>query len=599
MDGIDRTAKAAADAARVHEADEPRQKQAAGRADAQAPAQGGAQARTRAAAQASVQPGAQASAPAPTDAEERLAAQRARQLADASAQQGSVPDDHPTPSRKRQIYAIFAGLLLAMFVSSLSETVTATALPTIVGDLGGVDHMQWVTTAYILAATVMMPIYGKLGDLIGRKRLLMAALTLYAAGKVVCGLAMNMEMLISGHLVSGLGGGGLIILSQATLSDVVPPRKLGTYMGVIGAVFAVSNVLGPLKGGWFVQVTGWRWIFWFTVPVALLAVVVLGLTLPRDARALGKHPLDWPGMMAMTVAVTSLVLAMAWGGTLIPWGSLPFMGLVALAVAAAVVFVLLERRAAEPIIPMGLFRNRNFVLCSVTGLLLNISFMGALNYLPTYFQILDDLSPEVAGLVCTATSVGILITSTATGWVASKTGRYKGVLVAMCVVSTVGLFLLSRMQVHEALWVPVLYLFVLGFGMGLGMQLLVLVVQNEFPHAMVGTATAANNFFRQIGSTLGASLVGALFTSRLAADLAAQLPKTDNISMNRITSQYVDHLAAPVRDIITAAYSDALVPIFLYVVPLLVVGFILMLTLKENPLAKSVNHTGHPGGDAL
>ena len=335
----------------------------------------------------------------------------------------------------RALALVFFGLLLAMFISSLSETIASTALPTIVGDLNGVEIMQWVSTAYILSSTLVMPIYGKLGDLIGRKRLLMAALTLYAAGKVVCGLAMNMEMLISGRLVSGLGGGGLIILSQATLSDVVPPRKLGTYMGVIGAVFAVSNVLGPLMGGWFVQVTGWRWIFWFTVPVALLAVVVLGLTLPRDARALGKHPLDWPGMMAMTVAVTSLVLAMAWGGTLIPWGSLPFMGLVALAVAAAVVFVLLERRAAEPIIPMGLFRNRNFVLCSVTGLLLNISFMGALNYLPTYFQILDDLSPEVAGLVCTATSVGILITSTATGWVASKTGRYKGMLVAMCLVS--------------------------------------------------------------------------------------------------------------------------------------------------------------------
>ena len=494
----------------------------------------------------------------------------------------------------RALALVFFGLLLAMFISSLSETIASTALPTIVGDLNGVEIMQWVSTAYILSSTLVMPIYGKLGDLIGRKRLLMAALTLYAAGKVVCGLAMNMEML-SVRLISGLGGGGLIILSQATLSDVVPPRKLGTYMGVIGAVFAVSNVLGPLMGGWFVQVTGWRWIFWFTVPVALLAVVVLGLTLPRDARALGKHPLDWPGMMAMTVAVTSLVLAMAWGGTLIPWGSLPFMGLVALAVAAAVVFVLLERRAAEPIIPMGLFRNRNFVLCSVTGLLLNISFMGALNYLPTYFQIVDDLSPEVAGLVCTATSVGILITSTATGWVASKTGRYKGMLVAMCVVSTVGLFLLSRMRVHEALWVPVLYLFVLGFGMGLGMQLLVLVVQNEFPHAMVGTATAANNFFRQIGSTLGASLVGALFTSRLTADLAAKLPHVDNINMNRITPDFVQHLDSGTRAIITSAYSDALVPIFLYVVPLLVVGFVLMLTLKEHPLATKVNHTGHPG----
>ena len=199
------------------------------------------------------------------------------------------PVDHALHGRALAL--VFFGLLLAMFISSLSETIASTALPTIVGDLNGVEIMQWVSTAYILSSTLVMPIYGKLGDLIGRKRLLMAALTLYAAGKVVCGLAVNMEMLISGRLISGLGGGGLIILSQATLSDVVPPRKLGTYMGVIGAVFAVSNVLGPLLGGWFVQVTGWRWIFWFTVPVALLAVVVLGLTLPRDARALGQKPM--------------------------------------------------------------------------------------------------------------------------------------------------------------------------------------------------------------------------------------------------------------------------------------------------------------------
>lgn len=500
------------------------------------------------------------------------------------------PADHALHGRALAL--VFFGLLLAMFISSLSETIASTALPTIVGDLNGVEIMQWVSTAYILSSTLVMPIYGKLGDLIGRKRLLMAALTLYAAGKVVCGLAVNMEMLISGRLVSGLGGGGLIILSQATLSDVVPPRKLGTYMGVIGAVFAVSNVLGPLLGGWFVQVTGWRWIFWFTVPVALLAVVVLGLTLPRDARALGKHPIDWPGMMAMTVAVTSLVLAMAWGGTLVPWGSLPFVGLVSLAVAAAVVFVLLERRTAEPIIPMGLFRNRNFVLCSVTGLLLNISFMGALNYLPTYFQIVDDLSPEVAGLVCTATSVGILITSTATGWAASKTGRYKGMLVAMCLVSTVGLFLLSRMQVHEALWVPVLYLFVLGFGMGLGMQLLVLVVQNEFPHAMVGTATAANNFFRQIGASVGTALVGALFTMRLTADVAGKLTHVDNLSLATLTPQIVDALPRSAQSVIAVGYSNALLPLFLWFVPLMLACLVMMLLLKRHPLATTINHGG-------
>ena len=263
-----------------------------------------------------------------------------------------------------------------------------------------------------------------------------------------------------------------------------------------------------------------------------------------------------------------------------------------LAVAAAVVFVLLERRAAEPIIPMGLFRNRNFVLCSVTGLLLNISFMGALNYLPTYFQIVDDLSPEVAGLVCTATSVGILVTSTATGWAASKTGRYKGMLVAMCVVSTVGLFLLSRMRVHEALWVPVLYLFVLGFGMGLGMQLLVLVVQNEFPHAMVGTATAANNFFRQIGASVGTALVGALFTMRLTADVAGKLTHVDNLSLATLTPQIVDSLPASAQSVIAAGYSDALLPLFLWFVPLMLACLVMMLLLKRHPLATTINHGG-------
>ena len=492
----------------------------------------------------------------------------------------------------RALALVFFGLLLAMFISSLSETIASTALPTIVGDLNGVEIMQWVSTAYILSSTLVMPIYGKLGDLIGRKRLLMAALTLYAAGKVVCGLAVNMEMLISGRLISGLGGGGLIILSQATLSDVVPPRKLGTYMGVIGAVFAVSNVLGPLLGGWFVQVTGWRWIFWFTVPVALLAVVVLGLTLPRDARALGKHPIDWPGMMAMTVAVTSLVLAMAWGGTLIPWGSLPFMGLVALAVAAAVVFVLLERRAAEPIIPMGLFRNRNFVLCSVTGLFLNISFMGALNYLPTYFQIVDDLSPEVAGLVCTATSVGILITSTATGWVASKTGRYKGdarghvrrehggSVSAVAHAGARGVVGASAVPVRAR-------------------------IRHGARHAVARARGAKRVFPRHGGHRHGGeqllpadrrlgghALVGALFTMRLTADVAGKLTHVDNLSLATLTPQIVDKLPASAQSVIAAGYSDALLPLFLWFVPLMLACLVMMLLLKRHPLATTINHGG-------
>lgn len=501
-------------------------------------------------------------------------------------------------ARTTSVAAVFAGLMLAMFVSTLSETVTATALPTIVGDLGGVDHMQWVTTAYILASTIMMPVYGKLGDLFGRKHLFIVALSVFIVGSATCGLAPSMDGLIAGRAVEGLGGGGLIILSQATIADIIPPRQRGKYMGILGSVFAVSTVVGPLLGGWFVQVTGWRWLFAFNIPLALLAIAAVAFFLRRPARRAARPPVDAAGMMAMAVSVSSLVLATAWGGTLFPWLSWQIVGLFALFAAMAVVFALVERRAKEPVIPLFLFKNRNFVVCTVTGMFIMLGMMGTVSYLPTYFQIVDGLAPEQAGLMTFPMMAGVLVTAVGAGLLATRTGRYKWMPIASCAVAAVGFVLLSRLAPGTPLPVAGAFLFVLGFGIGLGQQILVLIVQNEFPHTIVGTATAANNFFRQIGSTLGASLVGALFTSRLAADLAAQLPRVDNINMNRITPEYVQHLAQPEQGLIATAYSDALVPIFLYVVPLLIVGFVLMLTLKEHPLATSVDHGGHPGGNA-
>ena len=591
MEGVDRTGGTAADEARVREAAETQRTAKA------AEASGSARPSTVPSPASATTEGVPAVAV--RDAQEAAAAERARELAAASARQGDVPAAEPKPERKRGVAAVFAGLLLAMFVSTLSETVTATALPTIVGDLGGVDHMQWVTTAYILASTIMMPIYGKLGDLFGRKYLFIIALSIFIVGSATCGLAPSMDGLIAGRAVEGLGGGGLIILAQATIADIIPPRQRGKYMGLMGSVFAVSTVVGPLLGGWFVQVTGWRWLFAFNIPLALLAIAAVAFFLTKPVRRDDRPPIDIGGMMAMAVSVSSLVLATAWGGTLFPWISPQIFALFALFFVAAVAFVLVERKAKEPIIPMLLFKNRNFVVCTVTGMFIMLGMMGTISYLPTYFQIVEGLAPEQAGLMTVPMMAGVLITAVGTGFLATKTGRYKWMPIASCAVTAVGFVLLSQLTVGTPLVVTGVFLFVLGFGIGLGQQILVLIVQNEFPHAIVGTATAANNFFRQIGSTLGASLVGALFTSRLAADLAAQLPKTDNISMNRITPQFIDHLGGPARDIITTAYSDALVPIFLYVVPLLVVGFLLMLTLKENPLAKSVNHTGHPGDDAL
>lgn len=564
MEGRDQAAREAADAVRVHESDESKTiaPTPIGNAEHEAAAHGGA------------------------------AQTRERKLAAASARQGGIPADEP--QRGRDVAAVFAGLLLAMFVSTFSETVTATALPTIVGDLGGVDHMQWVTTAYILASTIMMPIYGKLGDLFGRKYLFIIALSIFIVGSATCGIAFSMGGLIVGRAIEGLGGGGLIILAQATIADIIPPRQRGKYMGLMGSVFAASTVIGPLAGGWFVQVTGWRWLFWFNIPLALFAIAAVAFFLTKPERRVDRPPIDVGGMMTMAVSVSSLVLATAWGGTLFSWNSPEILALFTLFLVAAAAFVLIESRAAEPIIPLLLFKNRNFVVCTVTGMFIMLGMMGAISYLPTYFQIVEGLAPEEAGLMTVPMMVGILATAVGTGFLATKTGRYKWMPIASCVVAALGFVLLSQLTEGMSLLMMGVFLFILGFGIGLGQQILVLIVQNEFSHGIVGTATAANNFFRQIGATLGASLVGALFTSRLASDLAAQLPSVDNINMNSITPDFVQHLDSGTRAIITAAYSDALMPIFLYVVPLLVVGFILMLTLKEHPLATKVNHAGHP-----
>lgn len=546
MEGVDRTSAAAADAARVHESDEP---------DTLAPGKGGAP------------------APAP------------------------VPAGKPARRGTRSVAAVFAGLLLAMFVSALSETVTATALPTIVGDLGGVEHMQWVETAYIMAVTITMPVYGKIGDLYGRKYLFIIALSIFIVGSSTCGLATSMDGLIAGRAVEGLGGGGLIILAQATIADIIPPRQRGKYMGVMGSVFAVSTVVGPILGGWFVQVTGWRWLFAFNIPLAVPAIVVIAVFLAKPAPRAQRPPFDFLGVATSAVAVSSLVLATAWGGTLFAWTSPEVFGLLALFILAAIAFVLVEKRAAEPIIPLLLFKNSNFVKCTVTGLIIMMGLMGTVTYLPTYFQIVDGLVPEQAGLMTFPMMVGVLTMSVVTGFLATKTGRYKWMPIASTVVAAVGFVLMSQLTVGTSLAVTGLFLFVLGVGIGLGQQILVLIVQNEFSHAIVGTVTAANSFFRQIGSTLGASLVGALFTARLSADLAAQLPRVDNININRITPEFVEHVSQPVRHAIATAYSDALVPIFLYVVPLLAVGFVLMLTLKEHPLATKVDHGAQKGDE--
>lgn len=507
----------------------------------------------------------------------------AGQLKDTSS---NTPD---TGLHGKALALVFIGLLLAMFVSSISETIAATALPTIVGDLGGVEIMQWVNTTYILSSTILMPIYGRLGDTLGRKGLLIFALVVYTIGKVICAITPNMGLLLVGRLVSGVGGGGLIILSQAALADVVPTRTRGKYLGVMGAVFAMCTVLGPVLGGWFVQVTGWRMIFWFTVPLAVVAVAFLVLFFKIDAPARSRVAFDTAGCIVMAVSVSAIVLAVSWGGNQYAWLSWQIIGLFALFLASAVVFVFVERRAKQPIIPMSLFRNRNFVVCSLSGMLIYIGLMGAISYLPTFFQIVDKMQPIWGGLMVTPMSIGMFVTSTASGFIAARTGKYKWMTLVMAAGAAIGFALMGTLSETQPV---ILTLAIFGFSgmcVGFGTQIIVLVVQNEFPHAIVGTATAANNFFKQIGSTIGTSLVGSLFTSRLTTDLMTMLPKTDNITIASITPSMVDKLPEGTQQLIAAGYSEALVPLFLYFIPLCVVAFILLLFLRQTPLKSTID----------
>jgi EmrB/QacA subfamily drug resistance transporter len=499
--------------------------------------------------------------------------------------------------QKRTIVLLFAGLMVTMLLASLDQTIFSTALPTIVGELNGVDHMLWVTTAYILASTIMLPVYGKLGDLIGRKGLFIGAIGLFIVGSVVGGLATDMTWLIAGRAVQGLGGGGLMILSQAIIADVVPARERGKYMGVMGGVFALSSVAGPLLGGWFTESIGWRWAFWMNIPLGILAIAsaVVFLRLPKAAQS--KPRLDFAGMGLLAIASTCLVLVTTWGGTTYDWDSAVIISLIAATVVAAVAFVLVERKAVEPIMPLKLFKDRNFNLTTIAGLIIGIAMFGALAYLPTYLQMVTGANATEAGLLMIPMMAALLLTSIVSGQLVSRTGRYKWLPIVGTAIVAVSLVLLSTMTPSLPVWVLCAYLAVMGIGLGMSMQILILIVQNSFPVSQVGTATASNNYFRQIGASLGSAIVGSLFVARLTELLADRMPAGASAasgSSNSFTPAIVKALPAPVRDVIVGAYNDALTPVFLYMVPLILVAVVLLCFVKEKPLATTIERDAVP-----
>lgn len=508
--------------------------------------------------------------------------------------QTRAPDSTPAPDTdtgsegRRGILLVFAGLMVTMLLASLDQTIFSTALPTIVGELDGVNHMLWVTTAYILASTITLPIYGKVGDLIGRKSLFIFAIALFMAGSVIGGLAPDMTWLITGRAVQGLGGGGLMILAQAIIADVVPARQRGRYMGIMGGVFALSSVAGPLLGGFFTEGIGWRWAFWMNIPLGILAIAsaVFFLRLPKVDR--GRPQLDVAGMSLLALASTGLVLTTTWGGTTYAWDSAIILGLAVATLVAAVAFIRVEMNTPEPIMPLHLFKDRNFNLTTIAGLIIGISMFGALAYLPTYLQMVTGANATNAGFLMIPMMAGLLVTSIVAGQLVSKTGRYKLLPIIGSVIVVAALGLLSTMTPGMPVALICTYLAIMGIGLGMSMQILILVVQNSFPITEVGTATASNNYFRQIGASLGSAVVGTLFVSRLTDLLAGGSSGGGGPAENSLTPEVVRNLPAGARDIVIGAYNDALTPVFLYMVPLMIIAVILLWFVDEKPLATTI-----------
>ncbi len=493
------------------------------------------------------------------------------------------------PVARPRLRLIFAGLMLALLLAALDQTIVATALPTIVGDLGGLNRLSWVTSAFLLAQTAVTPIYGKLGDLYGRKRVLQSAVVLFLIGSALCGQATGMTELIAFRAVQGLGGGGLIVLVQAVVGDVVPPRERGKYQGLFGAVFGVASVLGPLLGGAIVQTVSWRWIFYVNLPLGGVALAVLSVALP-STRARERPSIDYLGAGLLASALSAIVLVASLGGTTWPWGSTETILVGGLGVLLLIVFLLVERRATEPVLPLQLLRDRVFAVAAAESLIVGFALFGSVTFLPRYFQTVDRASPTGAGLRLVPLMLGVLIMSIVSGQTISRIGRYRAFPIAGTALMTVGLFLLSRLNVGTSNVMADLYLFVLGVGLGSVMQVLVLAVQNAVDYSVLGAATSGVTMFRGIGGSLGAAVFGTIFSSRLTSALHGAF--TGSLARAvaggaRLTGEQIARLPAAIRTVYEHAYVHALQPVFLAASGVAALGFALSWLLEERPLRET------------
>jgi EmrB/QacA subfamily drug resistance transporter len=492
---------------------------------------------------------------------------------------------------QRRIWIIFSALIAGMLLSSLDQTIVSTAMPTIVGQLGGVENQAWITTAYLLATTIVMPIYGKFGDVLGRRNLFLIAIAIFTLASLGCAFATDFWMFVVLRAIQGLGGGGLMILSQAIIADIVPASERGKYLGPLGGIFGLAAIGGPLLGGFFVDHLTWQWAFYINIPVGIAAFIItwFALTLPSKK---ATHRIDIPGVLLLSAATACLIFFTEFGGNAKHgWGAPETWIFGAGLLVAATAFVLVESRAEDPIIPLSFFRNRVFVISTAIGFVIGVAMFAALGFVPTFLQMASGASAAASGLLLLPMMVGLIGTSILSGNVISKTGRYKAFPIVGTLIVGVAMYCMTTLSADTPIWLICVFLFIFGTGLGLIMQVVVLVVQNSVPAEQVGTATSTNNYFREVGSALGVAVFGALFTSRLTEKLTDVFASSGASASEatKATSSLdpaaLNKLPQALHDLIVTAYAESLAPVFWYLIPFIAVAFVLSLFLKQIPLS--------------